>query len=105
MRHALSANMWGVHLKYPDFPPFPVDSHQLIYPVEDNHVEYPEIKSKSTWDRNKADTFVRILTLVQIIWISIQTIGRWVQHLALVTFFHFLLHQHVLLLQAQATRC
>lgn len=86
MRHAFFADMGGVHLKCPGFPAFPVDSHQLLYLVEHNHIEYPEIKAKAIWDRNKADTFARILTLVQIIWFLIQAVSRWVQHLALSTF-------------------
>ena len=86
MRHAFFADMGGFHLKCPGFPAFPVDSHQLVYLVEHNHIEYPEIEAKAIWDRNKADTFARMLTLVQIIWFLIQAIGRWVKHLALSTF-------------------
>lgn len=86
MRHAFFADMGGVHLKCPDFPAFPVNSHQLVYLIEHNYIEYPDINAKAIWDRNKADTFARILTLLQIIWFLIQAIGRWVQHLALSTF-------------------
>lgn len=86
MRHAFFADMGGFHLKCPEFPAFPVNSHQLVYLVEHNHIEYPEIKAKAIWDRNKADTLSRTLTLVQIIWFLIQAIGRWVQHFALSTF-------------------
>ena len=86
MRHAFFANMGGVHLKCPDFPAFPVNGHQLVYLVEHNHIEYPDLNAKAIWDRNKADTFARILTLLQIIWFLIQAIGRWVQHYALSTF-------------------
>lgn len=86
MRHAFFADMGAVHLKCPDFPAFPVNSHQLIYLVEHNHIEYPEIQAKAIWDRNKADALSRVLTLVQIIWFLIQAIGRCVQHLALSTF-------------------
>lgn len=86
MRHAFFADMGGVHLKCHEFPAFPVDSHQLVYLVEHKHIEYPEIKAKAIWDRNKADTFARILTLIQITWFLIQAIGRGVQHLALSTF-------------------
>ena len=86
MRHAFFADMGGVHLKCPEYSTFPVNSHQLVYLVAHNHIEYPEIKAKAIWDRNKADSFSRILTLVQIIWFMIQAIGRWAQHLALSTF-------------------
>lgn len=86
MRHAFFADMGGIHLKCPDFPAFPVNSHQIVYLVEHNHIEYPDINAKAIWDKNKADIFARILTLLQIIWFLIQAIGRWVQHLALSTF-------------------
>ena len=86
MRHAFFADMGGFHLKCPDFPAFPVNSHQLVYLIEHNHIDYPDINAKVIWDKNKADTFTRIITLLQVIWFLIQVIGRWVQHLAISTF-------------------
>lgn len=63
-----------------------VDGHQLVYPVENSHLEYPDISSRTIWDRNKANTCARALTLIQIVWFLIQSIGRWAQHLKLSTF-------------------
>ena len=60
--HAYFANVGGVHLKGDEFPAFPMDSHQLVYLVEHNHIEYTETKAKAIWDRDKADTLARILS-------------------------------------------
>lgn len=84
MCHAFFADMGGVHLKCLDFPAFPVNSHQLGNLIEHDHIEYPDIDAKAIWDKNRADTFARILTHLQ--WFLIQAIGRWVQHLAPLTF-------------------
>ena len=78
--------MGGAHLQCPESSAFIVNSHQLVYLIEHNHIEYPSIYAKTIWDKHKADTFARILTILLIIWFLIQAIGRWVQHLALSTF-------------------
>ena len=85
MRHAFFADMGGFLLDCPDLRPFPVDGHQIAYLIENNHLEYPEIQPRVIWDRNKADTFARFLTLIQIIWFLIQAIGRRAQYLAVST--------------------
>ena len=85
MRHAFFADMGGILLNCPDLPAFPVDSHQLVYLVENGHLEYPDIQSRTIWDKNKANTCARALTLIQIVWFLVQSIGRWAQHLKLST--------------------
>ena len=85
MRHAFFADMGGLHLVCPDFTSFPIDAQQLVYLVEKNHLEYPDVKVKMIWDKNKADGFARALTLVQITWFFIQCVGRFGQHLAIST--------------------
>lgn len=86
MRHAFFADMGGLHLQCEDFVPFPIDSQQLLYLVEKEHVPYPDLKIEAIWDKNKADGFARALTLVQITWFFVQCVGRSVQHLDLTTF-------------------
>ncbi len=85
MRHAFFADMGGFLIDCPNIRPFPVDGHQIAYLIENNHMEYPEIQPKAIWDRNKADTFARFLTLMQIIWFLVQAIGRRAQNLAIST--------------------
>ena len=85
MRHAFFADMGGLLLDCPDFIPFPINAHQLVYLVENDFLKYPDVKEKAIWDKNKADGFARALTLVQIAWFFIQCVGRSIQHLALST--------------------
>ena len=86
MRHAFFADMGGLLLDCPDYTPFPIDGHQLVYMVENNFLKYPDVKEQVIWDKNKADGFARALTLTQIAWFFIQSVGRCIQHLALSTF-------------------
>jgi hypothetical protein len=85
MRHAFFADMGGLLLDCPDFRPFPIDAQQLLYLVEHHHLEYPDVKEATVWDKNKADGFARALTLVQIFWFLAQSLGRGIQHLGLST--------------------
>ena len=86
MRHAFYADMGGLLLDCPDFPPFPVNSQQTEFLVRNGYLNYPEVKEEAIWDKNKADGFARFLCLVQIAWFAIQAFGRCAQHLALSTF-------------------
>lgn len=86
LRHAFFADMGGFLLHCPDSSPFPIDSQQLLYLVENDHVDYPDIGERTIWDKNKADGFARVLTLIQVIWFFVQCVGRCIQHLALSTF-------------------
>lgn len=86
MRHAFFADMGGFLLQSPDFPAFPVDGQQLIYLVDRKHLPHPDIDQEAIRDKNKADGFARIITLIQIVWFTVQCIARTIQHLALSTF-------------------
>lgn len=85
MRHAFFADMGGFLLQTPDFPLFPVDGQQLLYLIENDYIPYPNIDGETIWDKNKADSFARMITLIQITWFTIQCIGRAIQHLTLST--------------------
>lgn len=81
MRHAFFAEMGGFVLQSPGFPPFPVNCQQLLYLIEKGYVAFPEVDTEIIWDKNKADGFARAVTLVQIVWFSVQVISRAIQHL------------------------
>ena len=86
MRHAFFADMGGIILQAPDFPPFPIDCQQLIYLVRKGYLDYPkEIDAQTIWDKNKADGFARAVTIVQITWFAVQCIARGAQQLTLTT--------------------
>ncbi|KAL8791243.1 MAG: hypothetical protein Q9213_000200 [Squamulea squamosa] len=78
--------MGGFILNPPDYSRFPVDAHQIRYLVANGFMKFPVIDSEAIWDKNKADTFVRTLTSVQVLWFTLQCIGRAAQHLSISTF-------------------
>lgn len=86
MRHAFYADMGGLMLDCSDFTPFPINGQQTVYLVKNDYLQYPEVKEKTIWDKNKADGFARLVCLVQIGWFAVQAFGRCGQHLALSTF-------------------
>jgi len=86
MRHAFLADMGGFLLQSPDFPVFPVDGQQLVYLVNRKYLPHPDIDQETIRDKNKADGFARIITLIQIAWFTVQCIARLIQHIALSTF-------------------
>lgn len=85
MRHAFFADMGGILLSCPDFKSFPVSGHQIAFLVRKRYIRYPAIKEKEIWDKNKADSFARALTIIQISWFSVQCFARCAQQLDLTT--------------------
>src|SRR6187551_3328679 len=62
--HGFFAEMGGMLLQTKDCPPFLVNSRQLVYLVE-KYLECPQITEDDIWDKSKADTMSKILTLLQ----------------------------------------
>lgn len=83
IRHAFFANIGGFHLEVPDkgFPSFPIDSQQLLYLVEEKYIPYPNIDERAIWDKNKASSFARVLTYIQITYFCLQLFERGIHHL------------------------
>ncbi|KAJ5725885.1 uncharacterized protein N7483_007242 [Penicillium malachiteum] len=42
----------------------------------------PDISTDEIQDKSKADSFLRVITVIQILWLCVQTIARWVEGLA-----------------------
>ena len=59
-----------------DSQPFVVNARQLEYLVERNYVQHPTITAREFWDRSKADTLAKTLTLAQASWLGVQLLGR-----------------------------
>ncbi|KAL2018417.1 hypothetical protein VTK56DRAFT_836 [Thermocarpiscus australiensis] len=76
VRHAFFADMGGIVVAPPDFPPFPVDSQQLAYVVEHEYLELPNISTDDTRSLNKADGLARIVTLAQMAWYLLSCAAR-----------------------------
>ncbi len=86
LAHAFFADMGGIMLHTKDFPPIPINAVQLHYLVAREFIQYPQIDRQVISDKNKAEPLVRVITLVQICWFTINCIGRTVQRLAMTTF-------------------
>ncbi|ORY04678.1 hypothetical protein BCR34DRAFT_572522 [Clohesyomyces aquaticus] len=85
MNHSFFADMGGFLLKAPDMPAFPIDGLQIHYLVTNGYLEYPTLDKRTIGDRNKTDTLVRVITIFQTLWFTINCIARTTQHLALTT--------------------
>ena len=90
LRHYFFVNMGGLHLRFADHelagkPTFPVNCQQLLYLIQNKHIDLPKIDVEDIEDRNKADILARGVTLVQSTWFTINSIGRLAQGLHLTT--------------------
>lgn len=85
IRHGFFADMGGILLQPRDGAPFLVNSRQLAYLVEKKYVPVPSITAEEIWDRSKADTLAKTITLVQASWLVIQLLGRAVLHIPTTT--------------------
>ncbi len=66
--------------------PFPLDALQLHYLVTKGYVDYPTITEREIDDRNKVDTLLRVITVMQTLWFIINCIARAAQRLPIATF-------------------
>ncbi|OAL54202.1 hypothetical protein IQ07DRAFT_584782 [Pyrenochaeta sp. DS3sAY3a] len=85
IRHGFFADMGGILLQPRMSSPFVVNGRQLAYLVEKKYVECPNITADEIWDKSKADTLAKVITLVQASWLVIELIGRAVLHLPTTT--------------------
>ena len=86
MKDAFFADMGGFILHTRDQLPFPLDAKQLHYLVSKQYLRPPVLDHRVIEDKNKVDGLLRIITLCQITWFLINTIGRWAQQLVVTTF-------------------
>lgn len=85
LRHAFFADMGGILLQPKDSTPFLVNGRQLAYLVEKGYTDCPKISADDIWDKSKADTMTRLLTLAQAAWLIVQLCGRAFQDLPTTT--------------------
>jgi hypothetical protein len=86
MTHAFFADMGGFVLQPKDSVPFPLTGIQLHYLVKEGYLKCPDIDKKTVQDKDKAEAFVRIITIIQICWFLLSCIGRAAQELTITTF-------------------
>lgn len=86
MAHGFYTDMGGFVLDGPGIKiPFPVDSQQLLFLVQNDYVEYPSLTSEDISDRNKSDGVARCLAVFQALWMVVNSFVRVGQGLALTT--------------------
>lgn len=85
LRHAFFADMGGILLQPKDSTPFLVNGRQLAYLIEKGFMGCPVISAEDIWDKSKADTMTRLLTLAQAAWLIVQLCGRAMQDLPTTT--------------------
>jgi hypothetical protein len=85
IRHGFFADMGGVLLQPKDSTPFLVNSRQLAYLVERGYMPFPDISEAEIWDRSKADTLAKAVTIVQASWLVIEILGRAIEKLETTT--------------------
>jgi hypothetical protein len=87
MAHAFLADMGGFVLRPPDWADFPLDARQVHYLVTEGYVPYTDagVDMDVIMDKNKGDGTVRFIAVFQILWFSINCIGRVIQGLAIAT--------------------
>ncbi|MCJ1361694.1 hypothetical protein MMC16_000794 [Acarospora aff. strigata] len=83
MSHAFFADMGGFILHTRDWTPFPIDAKQLHYLIVKGHVQFPTLSKEQIKDKNKVDQLLRFITIAQIFWFVVNTLGRAVRHLAI----------------------
>ena len=85
MKTAFFVDMGGFILHTQDQRSFPIDAKQLHYLVAKGHLQMPSLDHRVIQDKNKADGLLRAITVCQILWFLINTIGRWAQDLVVTT--------------------
>lgn len=53
--HGFFADMGGILLESPDYPPFPVKAEELHYLIKHRHVDFPTISKDDIKASNKTD--------------------------------------------------
>jgi hypothetical protein len=87
MAHAFLADMGGFILDIEGYENFPLNAKQVHYLVKKGYVNYEEVglSKEAITDKNKGEALVRLITVVQILWFTLNTLGRAIQRLAITT--------------------
>ncbi|KAL8822227.1 MAG: hypothetical protein Q9191_007036 [Dirinaria sp. TL-2023a] len=85
MEQAFFADMGGFILHTRDQAQFSLDAQQLYYLVSKGYLDRPTFNHRELEEKNKVDALLRAITLCQILWFFVNTIGRWAQLLVVTT--------------------
>lgn len=90
-KHAFLADMGGFRLKTLGAESIPINSKSLLYLIQEGFISEQQVKAlimldtNVIEDRNKADSFARVIALVQTCWFACSIVGRYAQGLAITT--------------------
>jgi len=87
MKHAFFADMGGFVLHDPSWVPFPLNAKQVHYLVAEGYLPFSTvgIDDRMIEDKNKGDAIARLIAVFQILWFTLNILGRAIQHLAITT--------------------
>jgi hypothetical protein len=91
LKHAFFADMGGFVLQTSDDVSFFLDTKHILWLLEHQVISTAEFEksfildSKTIDDRNKSDTFIRVIAVGQALWFCVNIVARGVQGLAVTT--------------------
>lgn len=85
MTHAFFADMGGFVLQTKDYTTSPLTSRQLYFLVKERYLQFPHTTEQEIRDKNKAESFVRIITTIQIFSFLLNSIVHTAQHFGMTT--------------------
>ena len=91
MKHAFFANMGGFWLTTGDNISWPLDAHQLHYLIVEGWLDHQTVVNQVMLskdvieDKNKVNSFLRLITIAQTLWFVSNCIGRQIQGLTITT--------------------
>lgn len=82
LQHAYIADMGGFVVQTRDWVPFPINAKQLLWLIQHGYISVPRIELRRINDKNKVDSMMRFVMLVQTIWFIINICVRMATGLA-----------------------
>lgn len=84
LKDAFIANMGGFLLEINDSTR-PINAKQLLWMIQNGHLDLPRPQLKALADKNKVDGVLRLVMILQALWYALSALGRLVQKLAVTT--------------------
>lgn len=78
MTHAFFVGMGGLTCKFAGNEIKTLNTDDLLFLVDEGYVEFPKITQKDIEDRSKADGLVKALACIQISWLVVECVGRFI---------------------------
>ncbi|KAF2114580.1 hypothetical protein BDV96DRAFT_647276 [Lophiotrema nucula] len=83
LEHAFYADSGGFVLLTADGQSTPLTAKQVHFLVQKAYISLPALTKREIWDKSSADKLAKSLACFQTAWLTINVIGRAIQHLAI----------------------